>query len=53
MNTRYRLIFRGIRGGMYYLVDKNTGKRTSLHTANEDEAKQITTMKSPSATATD
>src|ERR1700735_1000726 len=41
MNTRYRLIFRGIRGGMYYCVDKNTGQRTSLQTTNEDEARQI------------
>jgi hypothetical protein len=45
MNTRYRLIFRGIRGGMYYLVDKETGRRTSLHTANEDEARQIAEAK--------
>jgi integrase len=41
MNTRYRLIFRGVRGGMYYCVDKRTGKRTSLQTTNEDEARQI------------
>ena len=41
MSTRYRLIFRGIRGGMYYCVDKTTGKRTSLHTTNEDEARQL------------
>lgn len=41
MNTRYRLVFRGIRGGMYYCVDKRTGKRTSLQTTNEDEARQI------------
>src|SRR5882724_1968728 len=41
MNTRYRLIFRGIRGGMYYCVDKTTGKRTSLQTTNEDDARQI------------
>ena len=41
MNTRFRLIFRGIRGGMYYCVDKTTGKRTSLQTVNEDEARQI------------
>lgn len=41
MNTRYRLIFRGIRGGMYYAVDKTTGKRASLQTANKDEAQQI------------
>jgi hypothetical protein len=41
MNTRYRLIFRGIRGGMYYCVDKATGKRASLNTTNPDEARQI------------
>lgn len=45
MNTRYRLIFRGIRGGMYYSVDKTTGKRTSLQTTNEDEARQIVEAK--------
>ena len=27
MNTRYRLVHRGIRGGMYYCFDKVTGKR--------------------------
>jgi hypothetical protein len=26
---------------MYYAVDKTTGKPTSLHTTNEDEARQI------------
>ena len=41
MNTRYRLIFRGLRGGMYYSVDKTTGKRASLNTTNEDEARQL------------
>ena len=41
MNTRYRLVFRGIRGGMYYCVDKTTGKRTSLNTTIEDDARQI------------
>jgi hypothetical protein len=45
MNTRYRLTFRGIRGGMYYLVDKITGKRTSLQTTSEDEARQIVEAK--------
>jgi integrase len=48
MNTRYRLIFRGIRGGMYYCVDKTTGKRTSLQTANKDEAQQIIEAKNNS-----
>jgi hypothetical protein len=41
MNARYRLIFRGIRGGMYYSVDKKTGRRTSLRTTSEQEASQI------------
>ena len=48
MNTRYRLIFRGIRGGMYYAVDKTTGKRTSLNTTNEDEARQLIEAKNQS-----
>jgi hypothetical protein len=41
MKTRYRLTRRGIRGGKYYCVDAVSGKRTSLHTGNEDEARQI------------
>jgi integrase len=41
MNARYRLIYRGVRGGMFYCVDKNTGKRQSLGTRDEDEAKQL------------
>jgi len=41
MKTRYRLICRGIRGGLYYCVDTTTGKRTSLGTTNEDEARQL------------
>ena len=45
MNTRYRLTYRGIRGGMFYCVDKKTGKRASLHTTNEEEAKQIVEAK--------
>ena len=45
MNTRYRLIFRGIRGGIYYCVDKRTGKRASLNTTNEDAARQIVEAK--------
>ena len=45
MKTRYRLICRGIRGGNYYCVDTNTGKRTSLRTSNADEARQIVEAK--------
>jgi len=41
MNTRYRLVHRGIRGGMYYCFDKITSKRASLNTTNEDAARQI------------
>ena len=41
MKTRYRLTHRGSRGGMLYCVDTHTGKRTSLHTCNEEEARQI------------
>jgi hypothetical protein len=33
MKTRYRLIRRGTRGGMFYCVDTKTGKRTSFQTA--------------------
>jgi len=41
MKTRYRLTYRGCRGGMFYCVDNKTGKRNSLNTCNEDEARQI------------
>src|SRR5512140_1394182 len=41
MKTRYRLTRRGIRGDKFYCVDKTTGKRTSLHTSDEEEARQI------------
>jgi len=41
MKARYRLIRRGIRGGAFYSVDTKTGRRTSLGTANPDEAAQI------------
>jgi len=48
MKTRYRLTRRGIRGNKFYCVDKTTGKRTSLHTSNEDEAQQIVEAKNQS-----
>ena len=48
MNTRYRLTSRGVRGGMFYCVDKTTGKRTSLQTTNKDEAQQIIEAKNNS-----
>jgi len=41
MNTRYRLVTRGSRGGMFYCFDKQTKKRHSLNTTNEDEARQL------------
>jgi integrase len=41
MKARYRLTHRGSRGGMFYCVDTHTGKRTSLHTCKEDDARQI------------
>jgi integrase len=48
MKTRYRLIRRGIRGDKFYCVDKTTGKRTSLGTASEDDARQIVEAKNNS-----
>ena len=48
MKTRYRLIRRGIRGGSFYCVDTKTGKRTSLRTGDEDEARQIIEAKNNS-----
>src|ERR1700760_3399522 len=45
MSTRYRLIQRAHRGGMFYCVDKTTGKRTSLKTTDADEAQQIIAAK--------
>lgn len=41
MKTRYRQTRRGIRGNKFYCLDKVTGKRTSLHTSDEEEARQI------------
>jgi len=45
MKTRYRLIRRGVRNGAFYCVDTKTGKRTSLRTGNEEEARQIVDAK--------
>jgi integrase len=45
MKTRYRLTCRGSRGGKFYCVDTQTGKRTSLRTGSEDEARQIVQAK--------
>ena len=41
MKTRYSLIRRNSRGGKFYCKDTTTGKRTSLNTTSEDEARQI------------
>jgi hypothetical protein len=41
MKTRYRLIRRGVRSGAFYCVDTKTGRRTSLQTGNQDEARQV------------
>jgi hypothetical protein len=49
MKTRYRLIRRNIRGGIYYCVDTQTGKRTSLQTSNEAEAQQLIAIKNQAA----
>jgi len=48
MITRYRVICRGSRGDRFYRVDTATGKRTSLHTTNEDEARQLVEAKNNS-----
>ena len=45
MKTRYRLMRRGIRNNAFYCVDTNTGKRTSLRTASEEDARQIVEAK--------
>ncbi len=45
MTTRFRLTCCGIRGGIFYCVDKTPGKRTSLQTTNRDDAQQIVDAK--------
>ena len=45
MKRRYRLIRRGNRGGAFYCVDTQTGKRSSLGAITEDEACQIVEAK--------
>lgn len=45
MKTRYRLIRRGNRSHAFYCVDTTTGKRTSLRTSSEEEARQIVEAK--------
>jgi integrase len=41
MKKRFRLIQRNIRGGTFYCVDTQTGKRWSLQTSSRDEAEQV------------
>jgi len=41
MKAHYRLTFRGVRGGMFYCVDTETGKRTSLQTKDRAAAEEI------------
>jgi hypothetical protein len=45
MKTRYRLTCRGSRGGKFYCVDTLTGKRASLKTGSEEEARQLVEAK--------
>jgi hypothetical protein len=45
MKTRYRLTCRGSRGGKFYCVDTLTGKRASLQTGSEEEARQLVEAK--------
>lgn len=45
MKTRFRLMRRGLRGDIYYCVDTQTGQRVSLHTANEEDARQLVEAK--------
>ena len=48
MKTRYRLIHRGERGGLFYCVDSESGKRWSLKTKDRDAAEQIVLAKNQS-----
>ena len=45
MKTRFRLIRRGIRGGLFYCVDTHTRKRVSLRTTDADSAQQMVLAK--------
>lgn len=45
MKARYRITRRGSRGDTLYCVDSKTGKRSSLHTSDEDAAQQIVDAK--------
>jgi integrase len=45
MKNRFRLIQRGLRGGTFYCVDSETGRRQSLATKDETEATQLVLAK--------
>ena len=45
MKDRFRLIQRGLRGGIFYCVDSQTGKRQSLSTRDATEASQLVLAK--------
>jgi integrase len=48
MKARYRLTYRSDRGKMFFCVDSETCKRTSLHTKDRDAAEQIVLAKNQS-----
>src|SRR5260370_24992056 len=48
MKTRYRLTYRSDRGKMFFRVDSETGKRSSLHTKDRDATEQIVLAKNQS-----
>jgi integrase len=48
MKNRFRLIQRGLRGGRFYCVDSQTGRRESLGTKDSDEAAQLVLAKNQS-----
>ena len=48
MKNRFRLIQRGLRGGTFYSVDSQTGRRESLSTKDSDEAAQLVLAKNQS-----
>jgi integrase len=48
MKNRFRLIQRGLRGGRFYCVDSQTGRRESLGTKDPDEAAQLVLAKNQS-----
>ena len=45
MKNRFRIIQRGLRGGMFYCVNSETGRRETLGTKDPDEAAQIVLVK--------